>query len=320
MGQTLIESHRFWNLVDFFCEQNRAISFNEIKDIFDLPADVLMSVVNVLKRAGFDFELTQRQGDIEIQCRKIPHIESQINVLDLVKLVGLKQKIDMGNETYKAFSILEKMGRDNSEDLIRGFAEIEQRYGQYFDESNIVQLNKQNRKHIESLEKALLTHHVLQIMLKNLDDFTIYPHRIVHIEGELCLIGEDLEEGECIHWLVKDIVAVKELELNYKPLYSKIEVNDYLSSLRNISENEVRLILKVSGDVDLQEPQHHYFGNPVKVKKSGDSIIWAASVEPNEEIFEWLCTLGSSVEIIDPSAFKRLFLRYCENKLVRMAR
>ena len=105
------------------------------------------------------------------------------------------------------------------------------------------------------------------------------------------------------------------METNYAPLYSKMEIDDYLLSLRSISESEVRLILKIGDDVKIHQPDYLYFANPVLVKKSNGHQIWAASIEPTEPVYEWLCSLGSQVEIIDPSAFKRMFLKYCENKL-----
>ena len=47
--------------------------------------------------------------------------------------------------------------------------------------------------------------------------------------------------------------------------------------------------------------------------------IWAASVEPSDEIFQWVYELGADVEILDPSAFKKEFLNYCEAKLKKLA-
>ena len=51
---------------------------------------------------------------------------------------------------------------------------------------------------------------------------------------------------------------------------------------------------------------------------NGD-LIWAAYVEPCEDLFEWLLSLGSNVDILDPGRFKDEFLSYCEEKLRKIA-
>jgi hypothetical protein len=55
------------------------------------------------------------------------------------------------------------------------------------------------------------------------------------------------------------------------------------------------------------------FANP-----EGENI-WAATIEPSNAIFEWIMELGSDVEILSPNTFKEKYLKYCEEKIDKIA-
>ena len=44
-------------------------------------------------------------------------------------------------------------------------------------------------------------------------------------------------------------------------------------------------------------------------------VIWAASVEVSDELFEWLYELGDKVEILDPTSIKETYLQFLQSKI-----
>ena len=159
----------------------------------------------------------------------------------------------------------------------------------------------------------------IKILCKDQREFRLLPFKLMMLDGDMTLIGENIILGEACDISLSQISYVEEKTYTYKPLLTKIELEDYIHSLRSIKETEVRLILKVDSSVKWEESlPYQHFGNPCMIKKGKEHMIWAASVEPSEEIFEWINQMGNGVEIIDPSAFKRIYLRYCEDRLLRL--
>src|SRR5690606_40880888 len=104
------------------------------------------------------------------------------------------------------------------------------------------------------------------------------------------------------------------------PKFSKFEIDEFVLGLRAIDENEIRLILKIYSIENFHlELKNQLISNPCMVTNPHGELIWAASVEPSEVIFEWILSLGESVEIIDPMSFKQSYLMYCESKLKKLA-
>ena len=79
-------------------------------------------------------------------------------------------------------------------------------------------------------------------------------------------------------------------------------MNEFISGFREVSGNEVRLILKITGssdDLDLS-PSYHFLADPYITTSASGDTIWAASVEPCEDLIAWLADLEDGVEILDP--------------------
>ena len=98
------------------------------------------------------------------------------------------------------------------------------------------------------------------------------------------------------------------------------EIDDFISGLRAIGENEIRLVLKICSKARFDaNVKRQHFANQCMVTNPMGDFIWAASIEPSDGIYEWVESLGSDVEILDPMSFKKGFLEYCEAKLKKLA-
>lgn len=148
----------------------------------------------------------------------------------------------------------------------------------------------------------------------------VYPRKLMVLDSELTLIGENTEESSLESLPINHIDSYKPVEKNWEQIYSDVEIDDFVSSLRLISDSCLRLVLKIYGPenfhVDLKT---QFIEKPCLFTNLKGESIWAATVEPGEEIFEWLLSMGNNIEILDPMDFKKKFLEYCESHLKKIA-
>jgi hypothetical protein len=168
---------------------------------------------------------------------------------------------------------------------------------------------------ISFIESSIIKREVLKLSFHSANECDVFPHRIVFLDGVLCLVGEDLKDKALVFFAVEDFKNIEKKEHVYEPNLSQIEVNDFIGHLRLINGNEERLILKIysSDQMDLL-PAFHYLGNPFITSNSEGDMIWAASIEICEDVYKWLYKLKDRVEILDPGHVRKDFAHFCELK------
>lgn len=317
MAVNLNKQKKFWDIINFLENIKEPVKVSEILSAYSLSSDSFFSLLNVFQQIGAEIIFDENKKTIYKMTTPSVHLD--LNFFDLLKIESLKKNCEDNQDLDQSIvDTLKKISQKDQFDLFKMVNELGG-IDEFASKNNIVNLGKKISLLNQEIYEILLNKNTMKVTLKNMDERIIYPHRIIKIEGELSLVGEDVTQGDCFHTALKNISCVKELFENFKPLYSFMEMNDYLNGLKAINEKSVRLILKIDDSVDITTPDFHYFGNPIMIRKNGKGAIWAASVHPCDDIYEWLCSMGQNIEIIDPSAFKRLFLKYCENKLSRVA-
>lgn len=161
----------------------------------------------------------------------------------------------------------------------------------------------------------------LNFLRKNKEKTLLIPYKVLYLDGSLCVIAEKVTNKELMQLQIEEVISANEAQVeSLHPTYSEVEIDDYINALRVIGETGVRLVLKLYSQVNFnsQLDFHHFAGQCVFTNPQGD-IIWAATVEPDDAIFEWLSAYGSEIEILDPLSFKKKFLEYCEDKLKKLA-
>jgi len=173
----------------------------------------------------------------------------------------------------------------------------------------------------QTIEKSLAHQEVLSISLKDGKTFQFFPHKIVHLGGNLHLIGEDLI-GACLLYFDMDQInkVVVYQDKSHTPLVTSKEVEQFIEGMREIDGNTIRLILKITNPQnDDLVPLFQFLGKPALISNPKGEVIWAATIEPGEELFNWLYQLGSSVKIIDPLNFKQDFDRHVQENFKKSA-
>jgi len=149
---------------------------------------------------------------------------------------------------------------------------------------------------------------------------SLFPCRILHLEGQLSLVAEDTQD-HCLSIItMKEITSFEGVTTSGYPKVMPFEIEEFITAIRAMNERETRLILKIHDPQSTNLfPDHHFLGKPCMVTNPNGDLIWAAYVEPCEALYEWLMTLGKKVEILDPVNFRQEYLDYCEEKLRKIA-
>lgn len=182
------------------------------------------------------------------------------------------------------------------------------------------ELSPLEQKFIQTLEEAAAHKKLLKIGTEEHKSYNIFPCKVLHLEGQLSLIAEDSQD-HCL--MVFPIHTLKEATIiptSSTPRYTQYELEEFIGCIRAMNEKETRLILKIYDPQEINLfPDHHFLGKPCMITNPNGDLIWAAYVEPCEALFDWVSSLGHQVEILDPSKFKDQYLRYCEEKLRKIA-
>lgn len=183
-----------------------------------------------------------------------------------------------------------------------------------------LQLNEEQQSFVLKLDEAVTKKELVCLTTTQGRHYQMFPCKILHLEGKLSLIGEDSSDHCLVVIPVNELLDVSHLESTSAPRVAAFEVEEFIVAIRHMNEKETRLILKIHDPQSVNLfPDHHFLGKPCMITNPNGDLIWAAYVEPCDDLFEWLLTLGTNVEILDPGKFKDEFLMYCEEKLRKVA-
>ena len=183
-----------------------------------------------------------------------------------------------------------------------------------------LQLSEPHQAFVSELDEAVSQKSMVSITTTGGKSYQIFPCKIIHLEGKLSMIAEDANDHCLIVLSISDLKEVSIMEGTSQSKVADFEIEEFIFAIRSMNEQETRLILKINDPQSVNLfPDHHFLGKPCMITNSNGDLIWAAYVEPCEDLFEWLLILGSNVEVLDPGKFKDEFLMYCEEKIRKVA-
>ncbi len=183
-----------------------------------------------------------------------------------------------------------------------------------------LQLSDANQMLVSKLDEAVSQRSLVSITTASNKTYQMYPCKIIHLEGQLSMIAEDAGDHCLVVMSISELKEVSILETMSAPKVASFEVDEFIFAIRAMNEKETRLVLKIHDPQSVNLfPDHHFLGKPCMITNPNGDLIWAAYVEPCDDLFEWLLALGSNVEVMDPGKFKDEFLMYCEEKLRKVA-
>lgn len=182
------------------------------------------------------------------------------------------------------------------------------------------ELSENQQRMVQSLDHAIAEKHLLNLSTKEEKSYLLHPCKVLHLEGSLSLIAEDYQDHCLIVVPLNEVQAFEQVHSSAQPKVTSYEIEEFISAIRAMNEREMRLILKIHdpGPINLF-PDHHFLGKPCMITNPNGDLIWAAYVEPCDDLYEWLMSLGKKVEILDPISFREEYIMYCEEKLKKIA-
>jgi hypothetical protein len=315
-NNSLILKEQFWTFLTCLENLNETISLKEFLLVSEIDENIFTECVAFLQNLNYFVEINEVQGRRYIAPIKLDKkISLQLTFKEWLAFQAHFPKMDEDKGSCHHEILSEKLANVETEyaehDLFRAIHDEEKRF------ELLEKIDFKHRSFLKKTEEAIKRGFVLNIELHDKRSFDFFAHKAVFIEGELCLVGEDCNDRCLVYFNILELNDLKvDIDTKYMPNYSSIEVNDFIAAIRAVSGQEERLVLKIvsSDNVDLR-PTYQFLGNPYVTTNMNGDLIWAASVEKSDELFEWLLSINDHIEILDPSALKQEFLDYCQQKL-----
>lgn len=330
-SESVLDQDKFWNIIRYLVQLNQAKSFDDICSDLSISKRQLNSFTHFLREVDWDLEC-HGSGELRLLAppeKELPKINIEFDLFEWLQFQACFPKISENEGKAFYMGVKEKLleaEKVHSQHDLFGPAEKLDRLldagPQHIvgDDQAMLSDRALINDMVSFLEEAILEESSLKLGLGDGRQLSLFPRKVVFLEGELSLVGEGMRDNCLVNVEVSDIVSATETEKAWKKHFSRIEIEDFICSLRSVAENEVRLVLKIySREHFNSNLKRHFFGNQCMFTNPEGDFIWAASIEPNAQIFSWLEELGSDVEILDPTDFKKDFLKYCEAKLKKLA-
>lgn len=325
--RSLINDPQIWMVFQYIERMKRKVSLSQIQ--FDLKVEdhIVKKAFQVFSEIGLDLkvvsELTSDNNEevFIYPLENTPISNVSVSMGDWLALQafyqgakhpGITERVKKlsGNIESKLIDH-ENRGSLNLEDAVKELDRI----SSLDKEEGILKFEKIKTKKELNFPLSLIEGYIsdnqsLTVTFKDKRSIDFYPHRIVVQNEELTLIGED-EIDNCLGFINLELVdSVSISGSEYKPNFTSVEINNFISGLREINENRLRLVLKIhDSDLELNPPLQYIEKPYVAINLEGQRI-WGATLEKNEELFLWLKSIENRIEILDPEFIKRELKRF----------
>tara|TARA_B100001971_G_scaffold215192_1_gene259900 strand:- start:153667 stop:154632 length:966 start_codon:yes stop_codon:yes gene_type:complete len=321
----MLADENFWNVVKYLTTLKEKTDIQFILDELSLNQTQLYSYLNFLKDVGMPIEIYETP---KAKLLEVSYAQKEINVkfnlfewlcfqATFPTLANLEQQPYFEQLKNKLTSLEEQNKEHDLFPALETFASKVQSYTPHVVASDACLSNEI----VSFLEEAILEKEVINLKLINqTHSIKLYPRKIVFLDGKLNIVAEGIEDKCLTNISIESIQSAHDAQVDWTPMFSALEIDDFIASIRAITENEVRIVLKVySREKFNTDLKHHHFGNQCMFTNPEGDHIWAASIEPSDELYDWLSELGKDIEILDPISLKKDLLKYCEEKLKKIA-
>lgn len=165
------------------------------------------------------------------------------------------------------------------------------------------------------LQRCIENHKNCYLTFNSSLEMEVFPWRLLFFENNLVLVAEELKTKRL---LTIDVSEISEMEIrgnDYHSLFSRLEVEDFINAMRLVDGSDERLVIKIHYGNEIAMPSDYIFlGNPYTTTNQYGDIIWAATVERSNYLYEWLYSIKEKIDILDPSSIKDGFDDYCQSR------
>lgn len=310
LQDSLFFKDKLWKLLSFLEEnQNGEVPSEELFKFTSISQDDFPQYISFL--GHFDIVVDWNQEKERVHIGEMKKVSFELSMSEWISLQGHFPLLEafvgkpFNNLLKEKFEMIEKENESSS------------LYNALSIENEIMESLKEDSSSFAAvLEEIIQSKKVAELTLEGGKTVDVYPHKLVHLDGTLNVVGEDVGDGCLLHLTLDSVQSVYERELeDYSLKYSLIEINDFIQAMRTVSGSEERLVLKIQDREDCQfETGYHFMADPYITSNMDGELIWAASVEVSDELYEWLYQLGEKIEILDPSSIKDGYEEFCQQK------
>jgi hypothetical protein len=324
----------FWSLVEAIIAPGDKVSVGYITEKYGVTQELVERLVQFLQSNGSQISIDNDQLESEAHWIKSelkqPEYHFKLNQRDMIKLWctvyyvynldnGLINKQDLGQyEDNGFFSSMDSKVFEQFKDLIQLLNNQETKKVKLSEspKNNSLEKDQEMSELINLLEESINSQEVISLELLDDKYMSLFPHRLVMIENDLSLIGEDLFDKTLALISLAQIKSLENTREKAQAIFSIMDIENFLTGIRVISGNEIRLVFKVlNQDFEFAPDEGFYFfRNPCMITNQKGEYIWAAYVEPGEALFQWLESLKTPIEILDPEGLKEEFNQYLEKQ------
>lgn len=322
-NNSLINQEHFWLILKRLSQVEFNTSRSTLMRELGATEFQLNAILVFMQEIGFEFVHEEIEGVKYLRLE--PHqkqVKVNFSLLEWVQFQAhfpaLSHCADQPYHEDFKLKLIELEDKFKENDLFKPLQALEEIFNQS-QPSLVMNQNNPLQQILIFLEESIIERKSIQLQVGD-DHLKLFPLKIVYFDGGLNLIAESICDQSLMNFKLSEIDSSFEENGQYLPLHTDGEIEQFISSLRAMQEKVIRLVLKIYSHEDFGiNLSQIYFHNPCLFTNPEGDYIWAATLEPSPEVFEWLCDLGTYVEILDPVSFKREFIKYCEDKLKKIA-
>lgn len=314
-----IFNNHFWRILKRIDELTEMVNLEEFLSEFateDFNCEMVYDVLQFLCSLNFHVQIEEVKGEKFI----LPNKRNERIHFDLSfsEWIALQAHFPIMDEVF--------WDQEFHQAIRKKFAEVKSRYPGYSLDSgemdqNLIYNFKENlpdvhQKFATIIDEAFKTQGLLMVYIQD-KCYEVFPHKLILLEGELTLVGEETIDRCLISYTMDEINKIKINSINdYVPNYSRMEVDEFVMAIRAVSGREERLVLKIDQNQPVNlNPAYQFMGHPYMTANAEGDFIWAASVEVSGELYDWLMSMEDKIEILDPQGLKSEFEKYREIKI-----
>lgn len=293
-------------------EKQGAIRLNDLAQEMSLGPEETLGYLRQIFPVGTGIEVYQKEDEcwVDIKGEAIQYM-LPLSPAEWMQLHEILSK-DQSFDSPVKYSLKKKITENGPIKVVMELLNQLQMWDQ--------ELSELQQVMVKEMDDAIHDKHMIQLTTHEDRTYSVYPCKVLHLEGHLSLIAEDSVDHCLLVVPLKDVKEFSCLETHREAKVTAFEIEEFITAIRAMNEKETRLILKIHEPHSTNLfPDHHFLGKPCMITNPSGDLIWAAYVEPCEALYEWLLTLGQKVEILDPVNFKEEYLIYCEEKLRKIA-
>lgn len=331
---SVLDHDMLWKLLKSLIELERPVKISELCEQYNTGSGSIVAVVNFLREMSCDIQIGERGEDkVIVPAQLNKNFKIELNLYEWILLQSSfpqlgEQEQGQGQRQSDLHQLLARVENDFED--IDLFDSVDLLSGVQFDSHKssddmigLEDLEEQDEiSYLASqVDMAMANGHALECYMDNGELYKIVPYQMMQTPDSTLVFGQNIIDNELIQITLEQVDFLKEYESDKLPQrFDQQQLEEFIASFAVASSSKIRIILKLSNPevVDFN-PDGIEIERPYMVQTFEGQYIWAAYVNVNETLFDWLLSFGQVIQILEPQNLQEHYLDYCEENLKKIA-